>query len=49
MTAPSWPLSTEDELALANSRQVFAALAALLHQVDLTDDVEPLGGFDVTR
>jgi hypothetical protein len=47
MNAPLWPVSPEDEVALANSRQVFAALADLLHRLDLAD-VEPLGGFDVT-
>ncbi|GAA1529994.1 hypothetical protein [Nocardioides humi] len=43
-----WGDPAEEEL-IVWSRAVFAAMAALLHEVDDARQLDPLGGFDPTR
>lgn len=51
MSAPaprSWCDPAEERL-VDDSRAIFAAMAALLHDVDDARYLDPLGGFDPTR
>lgn len=49
MNARTWSSSTEEEALVITSREIFAAMAALLHDVAEARYVEPLGGFDINR
>lgn len=49
MTPRPWASSTDEEALIAASREIFAAMAELLHEVAEARYVDPAGGFDITR